>query len=131
MQTVTIWCPTNLTDAGNHVHVLLGKSDTLQTYSGGWIAPNGDTGSVSSGLWSDAQIDGVGNPAILDAPQLQELYVGNGGIVDRSLCEQAQAAFAVIDLENPQFDPSKITAVVGPSGAEALAMLGATRVENI
>ncbi len=127
MQTVTIWCPNTLTDAGNHVHVLLGKSDTLQTYSGGWIAPNGDTGSVSSGLWSDAQISGVGNHTILDAPHLQELYVGNGGIVDRSLCEQAQAAFSVIDLENPQFDPSKIVAVIGPSGAEALAMLGVTR----
>ncbi|WP_422028211.1 hypothetical protein [Roseovarius sp.] len=131
MHRVTLIVPAALCEAGAHVHVLMGKATALTTYSNpSYEDASENLYAVSSGLWTPDQLAAVQHPAILDREDLQALYIENGGIVDRSLCETAQAVFEVYDPENPvTAAPGRIMAIVHDVPQQALEWAGVSRVE--
>ncbi|MEQ8292463.1 MAG: hypothetical protein RIA08_09670 [Roseovarius sp.] len=131
MSRMTLVVPAAHCEAGAHVHVLMGKAPALTTYANpSFEDGQGNSYAVSSGLWTPEQIVAVQDPAILDREDLQALYIENGGIVDRSLCETAQGVFEVYDPENPvAAAPERILAIVHDVPKQALEWAGVSRVE--
>lgn len=130
---VTVAVPAALKDHANHAHVLLGKAKALNTYT----EPNYEDGQgnqycVSSGLWREAQIAGVTDPAVLQA-------IAAAGdvpeIVDLTMAGTAQAVF-VLDVPDPAdeeytpltVNPAQILGVVSDNPKQALVDMGLTRI---
>ena len=129
---VTVIVPEALMTAANHTHVILGKSSDVHTYTAAnWQDGQGNLYAVSSGVWTDAQIAGVTNPAVLqgivEAGEVPEA-------VDLTLVQQAQAAFSLVhmadDEGNTNAAPSLagIVAIPSDNPHAALAWLGLTRI---
>ena len=135
-QRVTVIVSQELMEAANHVHVLLGKASGLNSYqSANWEDVAGNLYAVSSGQWTEAQIQGVTNPAVI-AEMVAAGRVPEG--VDLVLAAQAQAAFELHltghddegdILPLPEAAPGKIIAVVSERPHAVLSAAGARAVE--
>ncbi len=129
---VTVAVPETLMDAANHTHVVLGKASKPTTYTDArWQDADGNLFAVSSGLWTDAQLRGVTDPAVLGA------IIAKGGVpegVDLALVQAAQAAFVLsesdaLDEDGEPIppltaDPGKIIALASSNAADAVKALG-------
>ncbi|KIC11156.1 hypothetical protein RA19_07300 [Leisingera sp. ANG-M1] len=134
MQRVTVIVGAGLMAAANHVEVLLGKARDLNTFlAAGW-SDGTHAYAVSSGQWSEAQIAGVSNPAII-AELMQAGPIP--ALVDPALAGQAQSAFelhaAGLDedgspLPVPQAAPDRIIAI---SGSDPLALLAQAGLQRL
>ncbi|MCG7520836.1 hypothetical protein [Ruegeria sp. Ofav3-42] len=137
MKRITVVVGEGLMTPANHVHMLLGKCGHLNTYRAATWKKGGDSYAVSSGMWTDVQIAGVTNSAIL--AQL----VDDGRVpddVDLAQAAMAQTSFVFVEpafndagdpLPLPAPSPDKITAYVGDDPTALLAQIGATVSEPI
>ncbi|MCG7518840.1 hypothetical protein [Ruegeria sp. Ofav3-42] len=137
MKRITVVVGEGLMAPANHVHMLLGKCDHLNTYHAAAWKKGGDRYAVSSGMWTDMQIAGVANPAIL-TQLVAESRVPDG--VDLEQAATAQASFILVE---PSFDgegnplplpapvPDKITAYVSDDAVSLLAVLGVIAAEVV
>ena len=130
MERVTVIVPPQFMVPANHVHMLLGKSRNLNTYTGTKLRKDGQEYASSSGLWAERQTQGVENPELIG-----ELALA-GRVPDGVSLEQAaiaQAAFALVRrqydengnaLPWPQPDPLRIMAYIGDNPLQLFADLG-------
>lgn len=133
-QVVTTRVPLTLLDAAGHVFHVLGAAPGVNTfdYAPRMVDADGREYGITSGLWADQQIAGVQNPMVLLAPHLQPFFTDHDppGLAGRTLCQAAQAAFVVWEYETEPLPTSdKIAAVIGPTGREAVVLMGLSVME--
>lgn len=122
--TVAVAADPILIKGANHVHVLLSKAENFDTYTiANWQDADGNLYSVSSGLWSDVQIEGVTNPGAFAGVVAD--FLTRYPDLDRAAVAAAQAAF---QWGGPAA-PGQITAVIHDDPQAALTELGVTRIE--
>lgn len=132
MQRVTVILSETLMEAANHVEVLLGKAQSLNTFTvANWTDGN-ILFAVSSGLWEQKQIEGVQNPAIIE---LMQSAGRMPEIVDPDLVEQAQAATDVVPpsvVNSNSAENGKILIVIADQHEplQILDNLGLTKIES-
>ncbi|WP_282093020.1 hypothetical protein [Epibacterium ulvae] len=128
-RVTAIVCET-LMEPANHVEVMLGKALALNTFERADQTDGQSKFAVSSGEWTETQIFGVQNPAIIDllqrAGRLSE-------IVDIDLARQAQAATRVVFLGAkpiPKAEVGQIFLVVGdePEASQILQAAGLSSI---
>lgn len=123
--TVAVAADPDLIRGANHVHVLLSKADGFETYTvPGWQDADGHLYCVSSGLWSDVQIEGVTNPEAF-ASVVAEITAAYPDL-DLAAVAVAQAAFRW----GGAAAPGHIAAIIHDDPQAALALLGVTRAEG-
>ena len=151
MNRVTIAAHESMMDAANMTHVAMGKAKLPNSYQGAGYEGGGNLYAVSSGLWHDAQIQGVqavgqlmaGGMSAADAlaqvlpdyDGFHEAY-GDEGV---ALVGQAAQAFRIWTPQpdedggtilGPAAAVNTITAVAHPDPQEALGWLGVVRTED-
>lgn len=127
MIRVTVMVPQALMRAANHVHLLMGKSTALNTYTIADFEDGvGNLYAVSSGIWGPLQLAGVQNPSIIQIQSDADLVPD---LCDTSQVAIAQAAF-VLDDEEVTANPAKIVAVTGDDPHAILAAHDLTRLET-
>lgn len=128
LTTVTVVVPEALMQAASHVLFLLGRTAVLDAYSSAdWQNAAGDRFAVSSGAWSDGEIEGVLHPERF-ADRMAE-YQSRQPDLDLALIAQAQAVFEMSQVPVPA-DPLKIVAVTGSNALEILASMGVSRIPS-
>ncbi|WP_157971192.1 hypothetical protein [Pseudogemmobacter bohemicus] len=123
--TVAVSAEPNLMKGANHVHVLLSKAENFDTYyDPGWQDSDGNLYCVSSGLWSDLQIEGVTDPTIFSEViyELMQIYPD----IDMAAVAVAQDAFRW----GGKAETSKITAIIGDDPFSALSEMGLRPLEE-
>jgi hypothetical protein len=136
---VTIAACETLMEAANHTHIILGKAKTATSHTdAGWQDGQGNLFAVSSGLWTDAQLAGVTESAVLqgivDAGQVPEGC-------DLTKVLEAQVSFILFAPEiggngelitqPPTAQVGKIVAIVHENQMQAIEWLGLTRVPEV
>lgn len=125
---ITVIVPESLMESANHVHLLMGKSRHLNTFTAaGWQDSDGNKYAVSSGLWTGAQIAGVTNPDVLS-----DITPPEG--TDLALVAQAQAVFTLhthtTETSVPLPNPTTIIAITGENPLELLETMGLSRIDT-
>lgn len=125
MRRVTVAVPETLMIPANHVHVLLEKSESFDTYtSANWQDEQGNRYAVSSGIWTVRQINGVKYPQGAQAEVAQTLLKFTD--LDLGMVFYAQAMF----LWGGPARPDKIVAITGDEPNEAINKLNLTQVSG-
>lgn len=126
--TITVAVPESFMEAASHVVFVLGRTSVLNAYSrADWQDAQGNRYSVSSGAWTDGEIQGVLHPELF-ADRIAA-YQAAQPELDAALIAQAQAVFAMSPVP-VLADPEKITAVSGPNALEILAQMGLSRIPD-
>lgn len=121
--TVAVSAQPDLIRGANHVHVLLSKAEGFDTYvTPGWQDADGNLYCVSSGLWTDTQIDGVTRPEAFSTVVAD--FMTRYPDLDLAAVAQAQAAFR---WGGPAA-PGQITAILEDDPQMAIAAMGLTVV---
>jgi len=136
-RVTAIVCET-LMEAANHVEVMLGKALALNTFERADQTDGQSKFAVSSGEWTETQISGVQNPAIIDLLQRAGRMPE---IVDIDLARQAQAVTDVFTVSDPQTGaaqaipsaaPGRILLIIGdtPAPTQILSAAGLKQVDE-
>lgn len=124
--TVAVAADPALIKGANHVHVLLSKAEGFDTYAApGWQDADGNPYCVSSGIWTETQIEGVTNPEAFAG--VIEDFAARYPDLDLGAVADAQAAFR---WGGPA-TPGQITAVIHDDPQSALDELAVVMVEGV
>lgn len=128
MPRLTIACPVALIDDANQLAAALGESmGDAQTFRGdGWQDAGGNRYAAASGEVSEAWLATVQDTLTRPAWDVDEQ-------IDMDAAARAQAAMvfwtAADETPAPLASPAALTALAGPDGPNALAMMGLSAVQ--
>ena len=133
MQRVTCIIPTSLVAEANEVFYLMGSALTKDSVvKPSWEDIHGNLYSVTSGLWNQAQVEGIANPNII-ADLLEEEDSRITEDIDLDLVISAQSATKILDIsaeELAEVSNNLIQIFVSNSPLGTLSSLGLSRINE-